>query len=165
MNHRLRFRTLFALAVLTLFATPAYGGMQIAEAPLLTVAGSNGATMLELSRSDLEAMPQHTVTTTTTWTDGVQTFVGPLARDVIAAAGLDGDTARAVALNDYAVEIPTADFHRYPVILALRQNGKTMSIRDKGPMWIVYPRDDHAELQTTEQNAKWIWQLARIELR
>ncbi|MEQ8584966.1 MAG: molybdopterin-dependent oxidoreductase [Thalassobaculaceae bacterium] len=155
----------FAAAVLTLFAVPGHTEMRNGDAPLLTVSGNAGATVATFTRAEMEALPQREIRTTTTWTDGVQTFTGPLVRDVLAAAGVSGGTARAVALNDYAVDIPASDFADYDVILALRQNGDEMSVRDKGPIWIVYPRDDHAELQKVEENSKWIWQLSRIELR
>ena len=161
----LRLQTLVAVCAMTLFALPVRSEMQIAEAPLLTVSKPAAGITASFTRADLEGMPQHTVRTTTTWTDGVQTFEGPLARDVLNAAQVAGETVRAIALNDYAVDIPAEDFERYSVILALRQNGEAMSVRDKGPIWIVYPRDDHSELQSTEQNAKWIWQLAGIDLR
>ena len=64
-----------------------------------------------------------------------------------------------------SAEIPTSDFQRYPVILAMTMNGKPLSRRDKGPLWIVYPRDDHPELATPEVNARWVWQLKALTVR
>jgi hypothetical protein len=159
MNHTVRLPILMSLLALMLFASPARSEMQQAAAPVLHV----GSTAFD--RAALEAMSIETVETTTAWTDGPQVFEGPLARDVLAAAGVEGETVRAVALNDYAVDIPRSDFQRYDVIIALRHNGKAMSVRDKGPLWIVYPRDDHPELQSSAQNDKWIWQLHRLDVR
>jgi hypothetical protein len=51
------------------------------------------------------------------------------------------------------------------VILALSMDGRELSLRDKGPIWIVYPRDDHKELHDPVFNSRWIWQLDRLELR
>jgi len=147
--------SLFAFA---LFAVPAPSVAQDSTA-ILHVSGK------AFDRAALEAMAIETVETTTAWTDGKQVFEGPLARDILAAADAQGETVRAVALNDYAVEIPVSDFHRYDVIIALRHNGEAMSVRDKGPLWIIYPRDAHSELQTSAQNDKWIWQLSRLDVQ
>lgn len=169
MTRLLRLPILAAAVAVSLFATPARSEMQIAEAPILTLVNAADSHETAFTLGELEAQEQHTIQTTTSWTEGVQTFEGPLVRDVLAKVAENGDAkadiVRAVALNDYAVEIPIGDFDRYPVILALRHNGKPMSVRDKGPIWIVYPRDAFPELMSAEHNAKWIWQLARIELR
>lgn len=114
---------------------------------------------------DLAALPQHKIVTHTSVTDGPQVFVGPLMRDVMADAGLEVDTITATALNDYEIAIPTSDFTRFNVIAALSMNGEALTPRDKGPVWIVYPRDDHTELQDIRYDYRWVWQLIRIEPR
>jgi hypothetical protein len=53
-----------------------------------------------------------------------------------------------LALNDYTTIVPLDDFRKFPVILALKMNGEYMRIRDKGPLFIVYPYDSSPELQT-----------------
>lgn len=78
--------------------------------------------------------------------------------------GASGDTIRAVALNDYAVSIPTADAVEGGPIVAYARNGEEMSIRDKGPLWIIYPFDDNETYKTEEYYSRSIWQLDRIEL-
>ncbi|HSG35732.1 MAG TPA: oxidoreductase, partial [Sphingomonadaceae bacterium] len=69
-----------------------------------------------------------------------------------------------VAANDYKVEIPLEDFVRYDVIFATSMNGDRLSLRDKGPIWIIYPMSDHRELRDPAYNQRLIWQLVRIEL-
>ncbi len=51
------------------------------------------------------------------------------------------------------------------MILALRTNGARLTIRDKGPIWLMYPLDDHAELRDPVYNSRLIWQLTTMELR
>lgn len=103
--------------------------------------------------------------TSTPWTDGPQTFRGiPLAR-LLDLVGAKGQTLHAIALNDYAVDIPVADARRYPVLVAYSRNGTAMPVADKGPLWIIYPRDQHPELGDERHNFKWIWQLKAIEVR
>ena len=58
----------------------------------------------------------------------------------------EGTAVHATALNDYAVTIPIDELRRYPVLLALKMNGQYLKIMDKGPIWIVYPRDQYREL-------------------
>lgn len=71
----------------------------------------------------------------------------------------------AIALNDYAVDIPTADFYAYDVLVAYRMDGATLNRNDKGPLWIVYPRDDHAALQDIRYDYRWVWQLYRLDVQ
>jgi hypothetical protein len=162
---------LFALA----FALVA--AIAVMLAPFSATAAEDSETLLEVTgqiadgdgarfdRQALEAMPQHRITTSTPWTDGVSVFEGPLLCDLLERVGADGTVLEAKALNDYVVEIPIGDCERYPVILALTRDGEPLSRRDMGPIWIVYPRDDFPELQLETVNARWVWQLTEIEVR
>lgn len=162
---------LFALALAFLFAAcllpvPGTAGADT----LLTVKGrvelppgSEGG--VRFDRKALEALPQHQITTSTPWTDGVSTFEGPLLCDLLGRLGSSGSIVQARALNDYVIDIPMEDCERYPVILALKRDGQELSRRDKGPVWIVYPRDEHPELQLETINARWVWQLIELDVR
>jgi len=120
---------------------------------------------VKLDWESLEALGTHSVSTTTSWTDGMHVFEGVLARDVMAALRAeDVETVRAVALNEYEVSIPVADFERYDVIFAWAMDGKRLTARDKGPLWIVYPRVEHSELQDEKYDHRWVWQLYRLIL-
>ena len=41
-------------------------------------------------------------------------------------------------------------------------NGERMSARDKGPFWIVYPRDDFPEIDTQETDHRMVWQVREL---
>jgi hypothetical protein len=72
----------------------------------------------------------------------------------------------ASALNDYKATIPFSDLDEYPVLLALSQNGAAMSVRDKGPIWMIYPDPEPSgEFVHQHRNAKMVWQLERLQLR
>lgn len=137
-----------------------------AETPILQITGTvaDGAPV-SLTRADLEALPQHVIETHTVVTDGVRSFEGPLMRDLLDHVGADGEEVVALALNDYEVTIPLADFENYDVVAALTMDGERLSPRDRGPIWIVYPRDDHAALQDIRYDYRWVWQLASLEVR
>ncbi|HSP24374.1 MAG TPA: molybdopterin-dependent oxidoreductase [Saliniramus sp.] len=116
-------------------------------------------------RAMIEELPARRLDTSTVVTDGVQSFDGVLMRDLLAAAGARGDTVSARALNDYTIDIPVGDFSDFDVVLALRMNGEELTARDKGPLWIVYPRDDFAELRDIRYDYRWVWQLIHLEVQ
>lgn len=136
---------------------------------ILTITGElacgNADGEARFDRAMLEAHGMVRLQTHTHWHDDAVTFEGPLVRDVMAAVGAQGGHVEARALNDYAVEIPSADFERYDVLFALKLDGMYMRVRDKGPVWIVYPRDRHPELNSATFRDRWIWQLRSVDVR
>jgi hypothetical protein len=130
---------------------------------ILTVAGkiarTNGNGVAALDREMLTAVGLKTMKTSTNWTDGVNSFEGVLARDLLALVGATGSTVVATALNDYTTKIPIADFRDYDVLLALKMDGRELLARDKGPVWIVYPRDEVPALRDAKFDHRWVWQL------
>ncbi|WP_157670224.1 molybdopterin-dependent oxidoreductase [Chitinibacter sp. GC72] len=114
------------------------------------------------SLAELDKLPQKKMTVSTPWYPEPQTFEGPLLRDVLQLAKLKGDTLKLQALNDYTIDVPAADSQQYDVIVASRLNGKTMSIREKGPLFIMYPFDQHEKLRKTEYYRRCAWQLKQI---
>lgn len=139
-----------------------------AAEPILTVQVKNAGKDVEtthFSREDLLALHQFTLTTANDFVDGKPRFEGPLMRDLIAAvSGQHTEVARLFAENDYTVKISTQEFLDYDVVLALTQDGKRLSLRDMGPIWLIYPMSDHPELADPSNNNKLIWQLVRVEL-
>lgn len=136
---------------------------------LLTVSGSirnaNLADAAALDESILQALPRHSIETTTVVTDGVRRFDGFLMRDLLEMLGAQGRMVTASALNDYIIDIPMEDFQRFDVLVASHMDGDRLLPRDKGPFWIVYPRDAHDELQDIRYDYRWVWQLIRLEVK
>ncbi|WP_255990137.1 hypothetical protein [Chitinolyticbacter albus] len=110
----------------------------------------------------LQRFKQYRLTVPTPWYPQPQTFEGPLLRDVLAAVGMRGTQLSLRALNDYVTIIPIDDSQRYNVILARKRNGKLMTVRDKGPLFVMYPFDTHVELRNTEYYRRCAWQLMQI---
>jgi hypothetical protein len=71
----------------------------------------------------------------------------------------------ATALNDFSTEIPVSDFSRYGVLLALKRDGNYMPVRDKGPLFIVYPYDSSPELKAQKFYSRSAWQVAKLLVR
>lgn len=92
------------------------------------------------------------------------TFEGPLLADVLKAAGAKGGSIRVFAIDGYGAEIPMTDLEKYPVLLALKANGRWLGLGDRGPTWVVYPREDFAALKQ-QDDAKWVWSAIRIEVQ
>lgn len=113
----------------------------------------------------LERLPQTSFTTRTPWYSGARRFTGPLVRDVLAKAGARGARLRAGALNDYHADIPMDDVVRHEVIIARLLDGAPMSVRDKGPLFIVYPFDAEPELRSSVYYSRSVWQLSWIEVQ
>lgn len=130
----------------------------------LELVGAGRSEILDLTLADLAGLPQVEVRTENEFSDGVVAYRGPLVRDVLAKLGLDRlQNVRFVAVNDYYVDIPTSDFTDYDVILAVEADGKPLSRRDKGPLWLMYPITDNAALRDPIYLRRLIWQVIRIE--
>jgi hypothetical protein len=129
------------------------------------ISRENSDGIVKLDWATLESIGVTTLRTTTVWTVGEVEFEGVLARDVMEAVGARGSEVVATALNDYAVTLPLEELYQYPVLLAFKMNGEYLQVRDKGPLWIVYPRDQFPELRNSMTDKKWVWQLSELEVR
>jgi hypothetical protein len=125
---------------------------------------TNAAGTARFDREMLEALGMTKLRTSTAWTAGAAEFEGILARDLLDAVGAEGATVAATALNDFTTSIPIEELRRYPVMLALKMGGDYLKVRDKGPVWIVYPRDQHEELQDSLTDKRWVWQLKQLHI-
>jgi hypothetical protein len=153
--------TLALGAVLPALALPPPTGKVI-----LTLSGkvgdTNAGNKATFDLAMLEKLPQHSFTTKTPWDKQAVKFTGPLLRDVLAAAKAEGTTLKAIALNDYKTTIPLDDARRYDMILAHRINDALIPVRTKGPLFIVYPFDTKAELQSVTYYERSAWQLKSL---
>jgi len=115
---------------------------------------------------ELKAMPQSEIRTANEFIDGVRSFRGPRVSYLLRICNADGAASvRMIALNDYEVEVQVSEFDKYQPILALTMDGKELSVRDKGPIWVIYPMSDFSELRDPVFNSRLIWQLDRILYR
>ncbi len=134
---------------------------------ILTVSGSisktNDGDVAKFDRAMLEALEWTTIESYTRWTDGATEFSGVELSALLEAVGASGTKFLAIALNDYSVEIPISDAETHNVLLAMEMDGVAMKIRDKGPIWVIYPQ---TEEQASEPrfDEKMIWQLKSIKI-
>jgi hypothetical protein len=136
---------------------------------VLTISGKvrlpAGSDKAQFDMGTLEKLPQHSFTTLTPWYPQPRKFTGPLLRDVLALVGVRSGTLKAVALNDYRVTIPVEDAQRYDIIVARLLDDKPMPVRDKGPLFVIYPFDQVPELRNAIYYSRSAWQLKAIEVQ
>ena len=135
---------------------------------VLTVGGRvrmpNDGAQAQFDMTMLEALPQTSFTTRTPWYAQARRFTGPLLRDVLSAAGAQGSLIRLTALNDYRVDMPFEDAQRHDVIVARLLDDKPMAVRDKGPLFVIYPFDSRPELRGAVYFSRSAWQLWKIDV-
>lgn len=129
---------------------------------VLTEDNNGGAARFDLAM--LEGLGAVEFETSTIWTQGEQHFEGVPLGVLAEYLGISGATIRASAINGYAVDIPLSDAVEGGPIIAYKLNGEKMSVRDKGPLWIVYPYDSKIEYQSEVVYSRSIWQLEQIEV-
>ena len=154
-------------SVLTVLVFTAYASLaQEPTGPVILEVSGTPNTSTDATRFDramLEELGTVEIVTDTPWTEGSIVFSGVLLRDVLDIADAKSGYVRAIDLNDYAVDIPLSDVTDYDVILALQRDGKYLTVRDKGPLWVIYPWSDEPALRTQLHYSRSIWQLNKLE--
>ena len=49
-------------------------------------------------------------------------------------------------------------------MLATKMNGDYMSVRDKGPLFLIYPFDTNPELFNEKYFSRSVWQIREVEV-
>lgn len=173
-GYRIAARCLSAGLVLSLWLLAlamAGAGPAVAAGPdvVLTIEGEidrsrypNGA---HLDRAALLALGTEKLATETHFTKGMQRFEGIRLRKLLDAVGAKGKVLTTTALDGYSVDIPIEDADRFQVFLALKWNGAVMRVRNKGPIWIIYPITEFPEVNTEIFSARSVWQLKTLTVK
>ncbi|TVM06811.1 MAG: molybdopterin-dependent oxidoreductase [Halomonas sp.] len=115
--------------------------------------------------SMLADLSQHQYRTGTPWTRQPHEYSGPLMRDLLSYLQAASEQVRVSALNGYEAYIPTRDFTEHDVMLALKRDGQPITIREYGPLWVLYPFDHNAELLSETFRSRAVWQVMKIDVR
>lgn len=129
------------------------------------IANTNAPGAAQFDLAMLDALEQRTTITVTPLVRRRTIVRRSLLSAVLEAAGADGTTLKVLALNDYATDIPADDATSYPVILASRLDGKELSVRDKGPLFVIYPFDLAPQLYNEVYFGRSAWQVKSIEVQ
>lgn len=153
-------------AILTslIIATPPLATQAQTE-PNLTVTHPRLDAPVVLSRADLTALPRTEYVTTTIWTEGPQRFSGVSLRDLMGHLKIEAELLEFMAINDYSITVPVSEIGQDNPMIAYARNGEPMSLREKGPFWLVYNYDSDPTFRTETVYSRSIWQLDRITAR
>ncbi|MBB1489455.1 molybdopterin-dependent oxidoreductase [Oceanospirillum sediminis] len=144
----------------TLIIKPAF-----AEKVILSLQGEGVRSPIHLSMDKLKSLPSVTVNTETIWTNQTHEYKGILLSTLLEKASAKGSTLSMTALNDYTIEVPIETLTRHKAFIAYEQDGMEMKIRNKGPLWLLYPFSDIPEINTPFYQSHSIWQLRKIRVR
>ena len=135
---------------------------------LLTVSGDFDRVpgrAMEFDLAMLQALDATSFSTASIWTDGVHQYTGVSLQLLAAYLGVaEGAILKCAAINDYVVDVPVSDAVAGGPIIAYAMDGAAMSIREKGPLWILYPFDSNPAYRSEIIYTRSIWQLDRIEV-
>lgn len=141
---------------------------------LLTVSGKIAATnqgdaaqgkTAAFDRAMLQALAWREIDTYTPFDKGRQSFAGVPLAALLDRLGAGGTEIEARALNDYIMTIPVEHAERHDVLLAMDIDGKPMSVRERGPIWIIYPSDVPVTENEHRYVSQMVWQLHKITVR
>ena len=163
-----------ALAATLLAAFVLAGAGRAADLPrpggavVLTISGNiahtNAPDRAEFDLDMLREIGLRSFSTSTMWTEGISEYHGVALHDVLRRVGASGTTVTAIALNDYSAELPMAEVAAEVPILAFLRDGRPMPVRDKGPLWVLYPYDSDRAFRTENIYSRSVWQLDRLHV-
>jgi hypothetical protein len=166
----MRFLIALVVAWISVAARPEAGELPAPTGrPVLEVSGAIGRTnapgkaLFDLAM--LEALGTRELVTTTPWTEGELRFSGVDPRSLLAAVEARGTELEITALDGYRAVVPLADLERFPTLLATRRDGRPMPVRERGPLWLVYPWSTHPETAGQPYRGRAVWQLRSIVVR
>lgn len=135
---------------------------------ILTVSGDferGGGGVMEFDLAMLQALDASSFSTSSIWTEGVHLYTGVSLQVLAAYLGVaEGAMLNCTAINDYVIDVPVSDAVAGGPILAYAMDGAPMSIRERGPIWLLYPFDSDPAYQSEIIYTRSIWQLDRIKV-
>lgn len=153
---------LAGLAAITLLP----GGLAATGTPqgpvLLEVDGDipDGAAQFDLAA--LDALPQGRFRSSTIWTEGEPEFSGPRLSALLDHLGAEPGDVMLSAANQYQILLPRAMVEADAPIIATRIDGAPFPLRERGPLWLVFPYDADRRFRTEAAYAVSVWQLVRL---
>lgn len=144
-------------------AEPIKGEILLSVKGLLDDRYKGGERHFDLNQ--LKAFESDSFVVKTRWSESKHEYHGPKLSAILAAVGAKGNSLRLFALNDYSVDVDLDFIEKYQPILAWREDGKAMTLRNKGPLWLMLPLHKYDELNEFKYTAAMIWQLRSIEIR
>lgn len=137
-----------------------------ATAPVLVLRTADGQSW-RFSMDDLHRLPARQVRTALPASLGMASasdWEGVPLSHLVTLTGTAPRSLALTALNGYAVTVPAQDLTRFDPVLAYRRDGHEITVRDKGPLILIYPFDRHPALNRQVYINRTIWQVHEIVL-
>ena len=138
------------------------GPSQGALEPLFFAYGIEFDAACVLTFASLDLMDQRTVRVSFPQDGEERRFSGPLLRDVLSVADIQGQQLTFTALDGYQRTIAANRIANHDVILAIRVDGEVLGLGGYGPAMVVWPRDSDPALADMN-DADWVWGVFAIE--
>lgn len=125
------------------------------------------ASKTRLTLQDLDSLPQTTRTLELPESLGMKgshSWQGVSISELIKLSGRSAKSVRVVALNGYYASVPLDDLKNYDPLVAYRRDGKNLSIREKGPIILIYPFDRFKVLNQQTYINRSVWQINEIHI-
>jgi len=145
--------------------------LEVPKGPvLLTVTGhisqKNRGDSAVFDLEMLDKLESGVTKTANPWVPGTNEYSGPRFSALLKAVGATGTNSVVVtALNDYTGKVPIDDIVNLNLILATRKNGKPLKIREKGPLFVIYPFSDRPDIYDEVHFCRSVWQIKSMEIR
>ncbi|MBZ8117740.1 oxidoreductase [Roseovarius sp. LXJ103] len=123
---------------------------------------TNGGGTAVFDDAMLGDLPSVSFETSTVWTDSISTFSGPTLRSVLDRVGAGPGNITAMAINKYEASISQEYILDNAPIIANRLDGAPFGLRQKGPLWVIFPYDSDITFRTKKIYAMSIWQLEKL---
>jgi len=121
-----------------------------------------GDKVIDLSYQDILKLTPVEHTMNNVWVNKTVTYTGVKLSTIIQEYNITSEWLKMTAINDYSIKVPIIDAEK-GAFIAYLADGKPMKIRDKGPLWVLYPFGENEELEIDTYRNRSIWQLKLIE--
>lgn len=152
------FKYLMCIATLLTIAS----NVQASEKVLTTIFNKNNQVVLKITESDLAKYPQDSFETETPWFPQKSVFKGILFKEVLKKANIsENSQLQIVAWDNFTSQVPAKDAFEFNTILTTHINGQRITLRDKGPFFLMYPLTNPS-LRTGVYYNRSVWQIKEI---
>ncbi len=134
--------------------------------PLLEVELVEGE-IIGFTLEDLRALPMTGFETSTVWTEHVDKYTGVLLIDLLQHIGVGAEVGSVGvhAIDGYSAVIDFGLVSEQAPLLSFLRNGDPMSVRNQGPIWLIFPYDDDPRFRTESVYAMSVWQVQRLKVQ
>ena len=139
-------------------------GSKAATTPAPMTLVMNGITTPITDAALSEFSPASKSQLKTPWYDTPQDFSGVSFKAILETYKVPKTAALKITAHDgYTIELPASDAWQHDVLLATHMGGKRLTLRDKGPYFLIYPLNQPG-MNLPQFFARCIWSIKTIQV-